>query len=116
MRHELDDDTVKLLQPVSAGEVEVDEDFEKEFAALVPGVPPSTRQTMAQVGSFIRLADLAVDHSPRCRQAQILPQRQTCIEVRCCLSFDAHSSLVPCPKPINRVLGESISTASSPGR
>ncbi|KAK9868805.1 hypothetical protein WJX84_002149 [Apatococcus fuscideae] len=48
MRHELDDDTVRLLHPVNAGEVEVDDEFEREFASLVlstgPAIQPSALQ------------------------------------------------------------------------
>ena len=58
MRHELDDDTVKLLQPVNAGQVEIDEDFEKEFAALVPGAAPSARASAALVRLVIIFCDI----------------------------------------------------------
>ena len=61
MGHELDDDTVRLLQPVNMGEMEMDEDFEKEFAALVPGVAPSARPLSIQVGPFIPLVPLVVE-------------------------------------------------------
>lgn len=52
MQHELDDDTVRLLQPVHAGEVEIDEDFEREFAALVPASAAAVHETAAQVRTF----------------------------------------------------------------
>ncbi|KAK9828252.1 hypothetical protein WJX74_005743 [Apatococcus lobatus] len=49
-QRELDDDTVRLLQPVHAREVEVDEDFEREFAALVPASAASAQEATAQDG------------------------------------------------------------------
>ena len=47
-----DDDNVKLLQPVNAKKQEIDEDFERELAALTvsnPAATPLPSQDLKQV-------------------------------------------------------------------
>ncbi len=60
MRHELDDDTVRLLHPVNAGEVEVDDEFEREFASLVLSTGPAIQPSALQVRMLPSPANLSL--------------------------------------------------------